>query len=49
MARPDLQRTIQERVGVTIVPTRWHLPRLTLGFKQSSFHHIEIALGNTPV
>ena len=49
MARPDLQRAIQERVGVTIIPTRRHSSRLTLGFKQSSFHLVEIALGNTPV
>jgi hypothetical protein len=47
--RPGLQRSIQERVGITILPTRYDLPRLTLGFRQSSFHHIEIALGNTPV
>ena len=49
IARPGSQRPIQERVGVTILPTRSSLPRLTLGFRQSSFHRIEIALGNTLV
>jgi hypothetical protein len=40
---------IHRRVGVTIVPTRSALFRLALGFRQFSFHLVEIALRNTPV
>ena len=39
----------RERVGVTIIPTRFVSYHLTLGLRQSSFHHAEIALRNTPV
>ena len=35
---------VQERVGVTIFPTRPRVIRLVLGFRQSSFHHVELAL-----
>ncbi len=41
--------SVQPRVGVTIVPTRYLLPRSVLDFKQSSFHLVEIALENPPV
>jgi len=35
---------VQERVGVTIFPTRPHPIRLVLGFRQSSLHHVELVL-----
>ena len=35
---------MQRIVGVTSFPTRRALSRSVLGFKQSSFHHVEIAL-----
>ena len=41
--------TIRERVGITILPTQVTLPHLALGFRQFSFHHVEIALRDTPV
>ncbi len=40
---------IRERVSVTIIPTRFVSYHLTLGLRQFSFHHTEIALRNTPV
>jgi hypothetical protein len=38
---------VQRRVGVTIFPTRPRLIRLVLGFRQSSFHRVELALRDT--
>jgi hypothetical protein len=38
--------TIQEEVSVTIFLTWFILSRSVLGFKQSSLHHVGIALRN---
>ncbi len=49
MAVRGILTAIRVRVGVTIFPTRYMLLRLALGFRQCSFHRVEIALRNTPV